>query len=87
MRRRNRLVFVNHRATQIVQFTLAIRHYSTLCCGMKLSWCHYASLFGGNLVATCQAVTQALLEILLVSLVNHLILMHDAVISSGMLGD
>ena len=64
VRRRNRLILIHHRAAQIVQLTLAVRHYTTLCNGMKFGRCHYACLFGGHLLASRQAASLALLEIL-----------------------
>ena len=83
MRRRNRLVLIHHRAAQIVQFALAIRHYTALCNGKKLGWSHYASLFGGQLLASRQAASLTLLEILSLSPRYRIVLMLNAVIGSG----
>ena len=83
VRRRDRLVLIHHRAAQIVQLTLAVRHYTTLGNGMKFGRCHYARLFGGHLLASCQAASLALLEILSLSLRHDLVLMPNAVIGSG----
>ena len=50
---------------------------------MKFGRCHYASLFGGHLLASRQAASLALLEILSFSLRHDLVLMPNAVIGSG----
>ena len=83
VRRGNRLILIHHRAAQIVQLTLAVRHYTTLCRGMKLGRCNNACLFGGQLLASRQAASLALLGIRALSLRQDLVLMHNAVIGSG----